>query len=240
MAKFLDQLTCKVQHRLRSLPPIIQSVREKRLTYLSKNALRDLYDRVTQLEQRNIPGALIETGCALGGSAIVMAAAKSRSRPFYVYDAFGMIPPPSEADGQDVQDRFEEIQGGQSKGIDGDPYYGYEDDLYTKVLSHFEDAGYVVAENNIHLIKGLFEETLRVDEPVALAHIDGDWYSSVMTSLQQIEPHLVEGGVLVIDDYDAWSGCRKAVDEYFELRKSQYKFQYKSRLHIVKKASARA
>jgi hypothetical protein len=26
---------------------------------------------------------------------------------------------------------------------------------------------------------------------------------------------LVKGGVLIIDDYGHWEGCRKAVDEYF-------------------------
>jgi asparagine synthase (glutamine-hydrolysing) len=55
---------------------------------------------------------------------------------------------------------------------------------------------------------------LHVSEPVALAHIDGDWYRSVMTCLRRIEPNLVPGGTLVIDDYRAWSGCKRAVDEY--------------------------
>jgi hypothetical protein len=61
---------------------------------------------------------------------------------------------------------------------------------------------------------------MQIDQPVALAHIDGDWYESVMTCLQRIEPHLSEEGILVIDDYDAWSGCRTAVDEYFADKKT--------------------
>jgi asparagine synthase (glutamine-hydrolysing) len=24
------------------------------------------------------------------------------------------------------------------------------------------------------------------------------------------------GGVIILDDYDAWSGCKKAADEYFD------------------------
>jgi len=91
-----------------------------------------------------------------------------------------------------------------------------------------------VEENHVHLVKGLFEDVLRVEQPVALAHIDGDWYSSVMSCLQQIEPHLITGGVLVIDDYDHWSGCRKAVDEYFADKQDKYRFVRKSRLHIVR------
>jgi asparagine synthase (glutamine-hydrolysing) len=76
---------------------------------------------------------------------------------------------------------------------------------------------------------------MQVSQPVALAHLDGDWYESIMTCLQRIEPHLVPRGVLVIDDYDTWSGCRKAIDEYFLDKKHQYDFVRRSRLHIIKK-----
>ena len=90
-------------------------------------------------------------------------------------------------------------------------------------------------DNNIHLIKGLFEDVLRLNEPVALAHVDGDWYDSVMTCLRRIEPNLASGGVLIIDDYGDFSGCKDAVDEYFEDKTEGYVFEAKSRLHIVKK-----
>lgn len=91
-----------------------------------------------------------------------------------------------------------------------------------------------VDANNTYLVKGLFQDTLHINEPVAFAHIDGDWYESVMVCLQRIAPHLVRGGVLVIDDYDDWSGCRKAVDEYFSDKQHLYTFIRKSRLHIVR------
>ena len=80
-----------------------------------------------------------------------------------------------------------------------------------------------------------FQDTVHIDQPVALAHIDGDWYESVMTCLQRIEPHLAEGGVMVIDDYDAWSGCRTAVDEYFADKMDRYRFKHQARLHIIRK-----
>ena len=89
--------------------------------------------------------------------------------------------------------------------------------------------------HHIHLIKGLFEDTMTVTEPVAVAHIDGDWYDSVMTCLQRIEPRLTKDGVLIIDDYDAWSGCRRAVDEYFKDKQDGYELSLTSCLHIVRK-----
>ena len=74
---------------------------------------------------------------------------------------------------------------------------------------------------------------MHVSYPVALAHLDCDWYESLMTCLEQIEPHLIPGGRFVIDDYYNWSGCTRAVDEFFSGR-AAYQFVHKSRLHIVK------
>ncbi len=90
---------------------------------------------------------------------------------------------------------------------------------------------------NVHLIKGLFEDTLICKQPVALAHIDCDWYDSVMVCLERIVPMLTPGGVLVIDDYEHWSGCREAVEEYFKDKKEQFSFVKKSRLHIIKNSN---
>ena len=135
----------------------------------------------------------------------------------------------------DVHERFRIIQSGESPGISGQKYYGYEDDLLAKVTANFARHRVTVTENNVHLVKGLFQDTLQVNEPIALAHIDGDWFESVMTCLLRITPHLAHGGVLVIDDYFAWSGCRTAVDEYFADKKSEFEFIQRARLHIVRK-----
>lgn len=218
-----------------SVPPIVRAVRSEGLTYLDEAALGDLYKRVEKLESENKKGILIEAGCALGGSAIVMARAKQKSRPFYVYDVFGMIPPPTKADGTDVHNRYETIKSGQSKGIKGAKYYGYQENLLERVMGNFDRHHISARKNNVHFIKGLFENVLQINEPVALAHIDGDWYQSVLICLRRIEPHLIEGGVLIIDDYDAWSGCRKAVDEYFQDKRDRYEFVRQSRLHIVRR-----
>lgn len=214
---------------------MIRAVRSDSLTYLSEGALRDLHDQVTRLEREEAPGVLIEAGCALGGSAIVMAAAKASIRPLFIYDVFGMIPAPSSKDGEDVHARYDEIRSGRSKGIGEANYYGYEPDLEERVADNFRRHGFPLHEHNVHLVKGLFHETLHVEEQVALAHIDADWYESVATCLERISPLLIPGGVLVIDDYDGWSGCRAAVDEYFSDRRDDYEFIKRHRLHIVRR-----
>ena len=84
---------------------------------------------------------MIEAGTALGGSAIVMAAAKAPERPMKVYDVFGMIPAPGEQDGDDVHERYATIAAGDARGVGGETYYGYRDDLQGEVTASFARLG---------------------------------------------------------------------------------------------------
>jgi hypothetical protein len=219
------------------LPPEVEETisraRDEHLTYLKRDHLRDLAAIVLEIEDRRLPGLLVEAGTARGGSAIVMAAAKSAERPLKVYDVFGMIPPPTERDGPDVHQRYEAIVGGEAKGVGGETYYGYRDDLYGEVADSFARLGVPTDEHNVELIQGLFEDTIDIDEPVAFAHLDGDWYESTMTCLTRIAPLVVPGGRIVLDDYYAWSGCRTAVDEYFSGR-DDFRLERRAKLHVIR------
>ena len=214
---------------------LIRQIRKDKLTYLDISALTDISKAVVQIEKEEKKGSLIEAGVALGGSALILALSKKQQRSLYLFDAFETIPPPSERDGEDAHDRYKTIISGQAKGIKGESYYGYHQDLLTTVIDNFQHYHIDPDENNIVLIKGYYENTLVVNKPVALAHIDSDWYDSVMICLQVITPHLISGGVLIIDDYSDWSGCRKAVDDYFTDCKDDFIFTMKSRLHIIRK-----
>lgn len=170
------------------------------------------------VEQSGRNGIILEAGCALGGSAILMTALKRPTRPLRIYDVFETIPPPSERDGNDARSRYSVIARGESPGIGDDPYYGYVPDLLRRIRASFDAFELPPADNHVTFVRGLVEDTLRVDEPVALAHLDVDWYEPTLACLERIEPHLVAGGSLVIDDYFDWSGCRRAVDDYFATR----------------------
>jgi len=213
---------------------IIRKVKNSRLTYLENSALVELYQTICDIEDHKMDGIFIEAGVALGGSAIVITAAKSRARQFKLYDTFEQIPPPSNKDGNDVHLRWIEISSGKAQGIQGDLYYGYDNNLLEHVNENFSKFGFNPEDNNIHFIQGLFQDKMQIDEPVAFAHLDCDWYDSVWTCLQRIEPNLIPGGQLVIDDYEHWSGCRRAVDDYFNNRHEGYLFKQLSRLHIIK------
>jgi len=67
-------------------------------------------------------------------------------------------------------------------------------------------------------VKGKVEETIPATMPpgpVSILRLDTDWYESTRHELVHLYPRLVEGGVLIIDDYGHWEGARRAVDEYF-------------------------
>jgi hypothetical protein len=65
---------------------------------------------------------------------------------------------------------------------------------------------------------GWFEETIPVAvesvERIALLRIDGDWYESTRVCLAHLYPLVSSGGIVVVDDYGRWKGCRTAVDEF--------------------------
>ncbi len=223
------------KYLIRTVNKDIDRIKKKRLTYLDEQAMLDLKNCIKGLEKNAVPGILMEMGCALGGSGILITSNKSKERKFKIYDVFGMIPPPGEKDDKAIHDRYEEIKSGKAKGLGQDEYYGYKEDLIGKVSQSFTEMGVPAKENNVEFVQGLYEETLQgFNEPVAFAHIDCDWYDSVMVCLEAIVPKLSKNGVLVIDDYYVWKGCTEAVDDFFKDRKDEFRFEEKSRLHITR------
>jgi asparagine synthase (glutamine-hydrolysing) len=75
--------------------------------------------------------------------------------------------------------------------------------------------GIALDNYNVELIPGYVQDTLNVKTPVLLAHVDVDWHDPVKISIERIWPMLNDKGVMIFDDYYSYSGCKKAVDDYF-------------------------
>ncbi len=212
----------------------LRAIREEHLTFLTAEQLESLVSCVLETEASGREGIIVEAGTARGGSAIAMALAKSPARPLRVHDVFGLIPPPTDADGPDVLQRYDRITAGKAHGpAEGEEYYGYRDDLLGEVTDSFARHGVPVDTHEVSLVQGLFQDTITGDEPVALAHVDGDWYESTMTCLSRLAPRLVPGGRIVVDDYYTWSGCRTAVDEYFADR-PEFRVEMRAKVHVIR------
>jgi len=130
---------------------------------------------------------------------------------------FGMIPPPaSDKDDEKSKQRYDVIAAGRAKGIDGDEYYGYRSNLLDEVRAAFARHGVAVDERSVILHPGLFENTWSHynGDSIAFAHIDCDWYEPVKFSLERVGARIPPGGVIVLDDYHDYGGCRAATDEF--------------------------
>jgi O-methyltransferase len=221
-----------------TLTSVSRRVLADRLTYLQVDKLRTLERLSAQINKQSISGDVIECGIALGGSAIVLATLSGR--PFQGYDVFGMIPPPSENDPPEVHERYRDIAAGESKGIDGDDYYGYVTDLYDRVCASLAAYDLPVDNARVSLHQGLFEDTLRVDRPIAVGHIDSDWHDPVKLCLERLWPVLSPGGFLVLDDYNDYGGCRTAADAFISATLDAEMVQTQPNAVLVKREILRA
>lgn len=195
---------------LRSTPfgagGMARSIRKNHLTYLSYVRLASL--RQAAEDARDVPGVVVECGVALGGSGILLATLLN-DRPYHGYDTFEEFPPPGPDDPAKAHRQYARLASGKAKGLGRNTYHGYLPNLVDRVSESFTSYG---AEAHLH--KGLFEDTLKPDWPVALAHIDCDWYESVRLCFERITPRLSPGAQLIIDDYADYGGATKATDEY--------------------------
>jgi hypothetical protein len=193
---------------------LIAAIRAANLSYCGPPKLENVAEAAQLVRAANVSGRWLEAGVALGGSAILLGHLKAPGVPLDLHDVFAMIPPPGPDDGEDAHKRYAEIVSGRSAGLGGDTYYGYVDDLHARVLDNLRRFGLDLERDTIRTVRGLFEATLRPPGPIALAHVDCDWYDSVRVCIERVGPLLSPGGVIVFDDYSSYSGCRRAVDEW--------------------------
>jgi O-methyltransferase len=188
---------------------------------LSPERLVANIDAVDYLVRRGVPGAIVECGVWRGGSVLVMIKTLLRhsvtDRDVYLFDTFEGMTLPSETD----TSRFDGSALGtwQSAEQEGrkpwDEFFRPETFSLDKVKEVIAATGY--PSDRVHFVVGKVEETLpaRAPDEIALLRLDTDWYESTKHELEHLYPKIVPGGVLVVDDYGHWDGCRRAVDEYF-------------------------
>jgi len=70
----------------------------------------------------------------------------------------------------------------------------------------------------LHFHQGFFPDSIPPalsHETFAFVHLDADLYDPTLNGLQFFYPRVPPSGILVIHDYNAWPGARRAVDEFF-------------------------
>lgn len=146
-----------------------------------------------------VPGVVCELGCHQGlTSAYIqrLLDATESDKEFHCYDSFAGLPEKHEKDGND-----ELFVKGLFKNITRQMF-----------IDHFTANGLKLPV--IH--EGWFAEATYPDK-ICFAFLDGDFYQSILDSLNAVMPRLVPGGVVVIHDYgwDRLAGVKEAVRDYF-------------------------
>jgi O-methyltransferase len=178
----------------------------KDFTMLPYHRLMMLHDSVAALLREGVGGDFVQCGVWNGGSAAVIANAlgSDSTRSLWLLDSFAGMPSPSSIDVDPLQ------RGGQI-GL----YKGTEEIAQSVVSRHTS-----LSPDRIRFVTGWFQETApraaREIEHIALLHVDCDFYESVKTCLETFVPLVSPGGLVVVDDYGDWQGCRAAFDSYLQ------------------------
>jgi O-methyltransferase len=193
----------------------------KPFTMTSVERMYSLYKAVTYVLESGIKGDFVECGVWKGGSAMLIArmlAIKNiTNRRLFLYDTYEGMSAPSNFD-KDYQGHTASELLQTSDKEDAESVWCYSS--FDEVRENMKKTHY--PEENIILIKGMVEHTIPGNVPtpeIALLRLDTDWYESTLHELNHLYPLLQHNGVLIIDDYGHWEGCRKAVDEYFATNK---------------------
>jgi O-methyltransferase len=196
---------------------IVASVQSFTMTGLLRTAA--LLNAVTYLTTNKIEGDIAECGVWRGGSmmavALTLLAHQDTNRSLYLYDTFEGMTSPTEHDKSSEGVPAQSLLDRHRKGTGVWCYAGLED-----VRANMISTGYPA--DRIYLVKGKVEDTIPHTLPsrLSLLRLDTDWYESTKHELTYLFPLLDQKGILIIDDYGAWQGSKKAVDEYFAQHRS--------------------
>ncbi|MFA6102246.1 MAG: TylF/MycF/NovP-related O-methyltransferase [Victivallaceae bacterium] len=96
---------------------------------------------------------------------------------------------------------------------------------YSIFESHFSDTSLervkaCISQKNSNVLyyKGYFPESIPEDLhqlKFAFVHLDADLYEPTLEGLKFFYPRMNTRGLIVVHDYNAWPGARKAVDDFF-------------------------
>lgn len=190
-------------------------------TMVSYKALSNVYELSKTIEKKSIKGAFVECGTWKGGCSAVMAHISRKSnRKTWLFDSFEGLPEPVDKDGQ----KAKELAAGKTSG-----------DLSSinECVASVQDVEQVlfsvlkIDPNNIKIKKGWFQNTLPIEKnkvgEIAILRLDGDWYESTKSCLENLYDQVISGGYVIFDDYNYYEGCQKALDEFVEKRNLKIK-----------------
>jgi O-methyltransferase len=180
-------------------------------TMVGPARIENLSRLAQRIEDEQIPGDVVECGVYKGGTAALLARSATNSglpRTIWLFDSFQGMPPATASDGPEAASWVGNLSSSPRR----------VENLLCRVGADL---------SRVRIVPGLFQDTFpAVDIPqIALLNIDADWYESVKLCLEKFYNAVVPRGFISIDDYGAWPGCRRAVDEFFQSHALSYALQ---------------
>jgi len=126
-------------------------------------------------------------------------------RIVHLYDTFSGM---TESTEKDI-DPFGQIADYTSPGIKCEA-------SYIDVYENIKSVGYPMENIFFHIGDIRNTDIDKIPRQISFLRLDNDWYELYKFELPLFEPNVVNGGIITIDDYGFWSGCKKAVDEYLQ------------------------
>lgn len=174
------------------------------MTMIGYKRLTNIEECIRIIKEEKIAGDLIETGVWRGGAVIFMKAVLNEldltDKNVWLADSFQGLPKPKL---KYSADRASKLHKRRILRV-----------TKMEVVQNFRL--YNLLDDKVKFIEGWFDETLPKApiEKLSLLRLDGDLYESTIVALENLYPKLSIGGFVIIDDFNAFQFCKKAVLDY--------------------------
>lgn len=182
-----------------------------------------LYQAAMHVISSGIQGGFVESGVGEGGSTLVAALTFARNgeahRPLYLFDTFDWTwPTPVDADG--LVDEPSSVHNASSVAgsawrIASPRHSNFPSRKKAQLVVDriCELSGY--RSDLINPVVGDVRHATEAEVgPLSMMRLDTDLYESTKFELDYFYPHLVAGGVVIIDDYAKFAGPTRATHEW--------------------------
>ena len=186
---------------------IIDKISKNQLSLVSKERLIHLYNQCSKYKNTSL--SFVECGVAKGGCLAIMKYASGCKNKIFGFDSFAGMPTlvPADINAYNKSPPQKWVGVPLCNGI-------------ADVTNTFECLNLTM--DNVTLVQGFFQDTLNVSNnldgigDIAVLRLDGDWYESTKICLEKLYDKVINGGIIIIDDYGHFIGAKKATDEFRE------------------------
>lgn len=175
-------------------------------TLLSYMRLKHIKNITEQIINSNIEGDILEAGNWRGGGMLyakgIIDAYGVKNKDIWMFDTFCGFP------------RNATVVGNYENNLVNGPLSELmRSNSVEKVKSLFNVYN---LSTGVHFVAGLFQDTIKSTKIPKLSYLrlDADSYTNTMFLLENLYDKLNKNGYIEFDDYGAYKGCKKAVDEF--------------------------